>query len=298
MRSGGLISQVEALAFTRGSLKYAVDLADTWLSFAVDEIARTNRGASLEVAGATLIDRSWRLDNWTNANVNLDVVIAAGEVANLAGESVFSLTRASNAPGAYIGSNYAPRSIGTHLVFHSRAKAKSVGGLYGMRIQGGYPDRVDAVFDLNSGTVGFVAGTNFADVAADISGPDNNGYYLCSVNCVVANSAATSVIVGPTDDLSEYWEGARVVLSDCYATGFQLEVGDVVSSYIPADGTPGSRAADVCTLNLTGLGTVDLTATYIGSAPQTIASGVSSTHEINPASLSSPNIALIVATPT
>jgi hypothetical protein len=71
-------------------------------------------------------------------------------------------------------------TLGQSEVFSQFVKADGSGGLWGMRIVGTYPNRVDAVFDLSNGTVSFSAGSTWAMVSATIQNV-GNGWYRCSL---------------------------------------------------------------------------------------------------------------------
>lgn len=71
-------------------------------------------------------------------------------------------------------------------------KKGDLGNLFGLRIQGDYPDRVDAVFDLENGTVNGVKKTrDFLEESANIE-KLTNGWYKCSVT---AEIVADEVVV-------------------------------------------------------------------------------------------------------
>lgn len=77
------------------------------------------------------------------------------------------------------------------------AKKGSVGNLFGMRIAGNYPDRVDAVFNLENGTVkGVEKSRDFENENANIEDL-GNGWFKCSVSAEVS-ADEVMLFMGPT----------------------------------------------------------------------------------------------------
>lgn len=82
------------------------------------------------------------------------------------------------------------------------------GAYFGLRIQGDYPNRVDAVFDLEEGQVkGQSIGGNFENVKATIK-PIGKDWFLCTLVGKI-NTNNVRIILGPTTGQknSEAWEG-------------------------------------------------------------------------------------------
>ena len=80
--------------------------------------------------------------------------------------------------------------------------------VFGLRIQGIYPDRVDAVFDLDKGDVlGIKKSKDFTNESASIE-PLENGWYKCSITAQV-NSDFVKILFGPTSAEKDIvgWEG-------------------------------------------------------------------------------------------
>jgi hypothetical protein len=153
-----------------------------------------------------------------------------------------SLTRATSAAASC--SRAISIGVGVPFTFQQKAKPKSVSGLFGMRVQGSYPSRVDAVFNLNDGTVHGSAASTYTMTDASISGPDSNGYYLCKLSGVSVTSAVGSVLFGPTDDTRTIggWEGASAILSDCYCDERQVEISTVANPYVATGATVASSS--------------------------------------------------------
>jgi hypothetical protein len=83
------------------------------------------------------------------------------------------------------------------------------GELFGLRIQGDYPNRVDAIFDLQKGVVRGSNGLlNFENVATNIEEKEN-GWYKCSISVTIL-AKDVRVIFGVTNNSRniETWEAS------------------------------------------------------------------------------------------
>jgi hypothetical protein len=155
---------------------------------------------------------------------------------------------------------------------HSMYVKKSVGNYYAIRIQGTYPARVDAVFDLSTGTIATAAvvSGSFTSPSATIE-PAANGFYLVTITAtsdattalqVVGSFLSTNVQVDGTDSASN---------SAGYIWQADLQVGSFATSPIPTTSVAVTRAADVGYIS--GL-TVPSAFTYaIQVVPNTVTSG-------------------------
>lgn len=86
-------------------------------------------------------------------------------------------------------------------------KASEGQGLFGMRIQGTYPNRIDAVFNLDKGIIkGSVASGTFSQPKARIKDL-GNGYYECIIDAIVSDPSVR-VIMGSTSAMNNVnvWE--------------------------------------------------------------------------------------------
>lgn len=96
-------------------------------------------------------------------------------------------------------------------------KKGDIGTLFGLRIQGDFPNRLDAIFDLANGKVKETStGGNFDNVKATIK-PFGNGWYQCEL---IGNIKASNVkiILGPTSNerQSRNWEGITSQKCEAY----------------------------------------------------------------------------------
>ncbi len=118
------------------------------------------------------------------------------------------LERATIKESAYIrAKNIKVDSSGIYRVSITVKKGES-SGLFGLRISGAYPNRVDAVFDLEAGKVkGVKAVKGFENESATINSLDD-GWYLCTVTANVA-AERVSILFGSTTESRKIvsWEG-------------------------------------------------------------------------------------------
>ena len=124
-------------------------------------------------------------------------------------KQVFTISRTSTKGNAYASVNNIPVEIGNYYRASVLVKEDSLGASFGLRIIGEYPNRVDAVFNLEKGLIKGVsdAGT-FIKVNANIE-DSGEGWYKCSLTAEV-NSNKIKISLGPTSELSRAitWEGA------------------------------------------------------------------------------------------
>lgn len=109
-----------------------------------------------------------------------------------------------------------------------KVKKGMLGNLFGIRIAGDYPDRVDAVFNLEEGTVIGVQKTrDFENESANIEHL-GDGWYECSVRAeVVADYVA--IYLGPTKgkDQAKAWTVRTVDKCDAYMIPSSLKLEKV-----------------------------------------------------------------------
>lgn len=99
---------------------------------------------------------------------------------------------------------------------------------FGLRIQGDYPNRVDAVFDLENGQVKKKSlGGNFENVNATIKSISKD-WFLCSLEGKIMTSNV-KIILGPTTEQknSEDWEGVTNKNCDVYILPSSLLVEEI-----------------------------------------------------------------------
>tara|TARA_B110000879_G_scaffold73235_1_gene102308 strand:- start:2613 stop:4409 length:1797 start_codon:yes stop_codon:yes gene_type:complete len=117
-----------------------------------------------------------RFENWINNEMNL---IQTSLQHN--NTLVFNLKRRDVLKSGYISIPNIKVNYGSRYRVNVLVKKGANGELFGLRIQGDYPNRVDAIFDLQKGIVQGSNGLkNFENVKATIE-ETKNGWYKCSI---------------------------------------------------------------------------------------------------------------------
>ena len=176
-----------------------------------------------------LLTYSEQFDNaaWTKQNV---AVVANSSVAPNQTTTADTVTRSINA-SAYIG-NSSGAGVAGRLTLSTYAKASTTGGGLGIRIQGTYPNRGDALFNLNDGTLsGVLASGTAANASASII-DQGNGWYRCSVTVTLSDILNTTVF-SPCETTAPVagFESASTVASNCILWGAQLVQGATPGDY-------------------------------------------------------------------
>ncbi|MCB0437201.1 MAG: hypothetical protein KDD20_00535 [Mangrovimonas sp.] len=122
-------------------------------------------------------------------------------------ELPYKLSRETQTESSFQSTNLIPVTYANNYKVSVIAK-KGSSSFFGLRISGAYPDRVDAVFDLEKGEVkGVKKGQDFENEDASIEAL-GDGWYKCSVS---ANVSADNIriLFGPTAAEKEIlgWEG-------------------------------------------------------------------------------------------
>ena len=241
--------------YTRSGVAYQQDASGVWVPFDED-VPPISDGVGLGVWEAATNSLLWSEEIASAAYAKTRLTVGSNAIAapngTLTGDS---LTRTSTTQGCFVSQTLSA-TVGQPVIFFRVLKAKSVGGRYGLRIQGAYPDRGDAVFDLVAGTV---VGTYFfgaiTAVTAGIS-PISDGWFLCWVSVPAAPATTTLAIEGPTDSSQTIgsWEGPTATLNDAYVWGGQVVLNsNRLVPYIPTTSAPATRGAPSAYLNAPGV---------------------------------------------
>ena len=127
------------------------------------------------------------------------------------------------------------------------AKLGDVSTNFGLRVQGPYPQRGDALFNLSTGTlIGVANGGSNINTSGSIQSV-GNGWYRCSVTTAfTASITAPEILYSPTALTTiGAFEALDGALSNCYVWGAQLEIGSYATSYIPTVASAVTRNVDV-----------------------------------------------------
>lgn len=130
---------------------------------------------------------------------------------------IFRLSRKSSTEPAYLSSNKIPVIYASRYKVSVIVKKGEESDLFGLRLSGTFPDRVDAVYDLSKGTVkGYRAARDFELPDASIEAL-SDGWYKCSVSAEVAADDVTIIFGSTSSDKNvSTWEGATKTMGDVY----------------------------------------------------------------------------------
>lgn len=120
---------------------------------------------------------------------------------------IFELKRTTTDNNSYVFINKISVISGENYRASVLVKKGNIGSLFGMRIMGDYPSRVDAIFDLDKGKKIEVIGTGgFSGDRASIEHLEDD-WYKCSIEAKV-NSDEAKIILGATSHDSKVitWE--------------------------------------------------------------------------------------------
>ena len=163
----------------------------------------------------------WRLNRLTLNNTHKDLSDNK--------ETAFTLSRTSTTESAYASVNNIPVKLGNYYRASVLVKQYGLGTSFGLRIIGIYPNRVDAVFDLEKGLLKAVSEVgNFSEGEAEIEDM-GKGWYKCSLTAK-ANADIIKIILGPSSDLNSVttWESANKESSSVYIIPTSLSLKELI----------------------------------------------------------------------
>lgn len=159
-------------------------------------------------------------NNWSQKEVEL---IASN--LKYKGKTSQKIKRSNTKTAGFIRYGNIKIGYGTSNEISVIVKKDSGNAIFGMRMQGIYPNRVDALFDLDTGKLieTFKDG-GFYDEKASIK-PLGNGWYLCTL-IARANIDQVNVIFGPsyTNKKASNWEGPTKIKSSILVIPESLEL--------------------------------------------------------------------------
>jgi hypothetical protein len=207
-------------------------------------------GLLVEEQRTNLVVRSEEFDNagWGRSGATLPTVTANTSVAPDGTTTADLWTR------AITGSNFisqAPAKAASAIQYTFSVFVKqSVGNFCALRCQGTFPNKVDVVFNISSGTISTaatVAGGTFTGPSASITAYPN-GWYRLTVTATsdtaliyqcIASFSSNGVLIDGVDSVSN---------SAGLLWGAQLEAGAFPTSYIPTTTAAATRSADVASI--------------------------------------------------
>ena len=107
-------------------------------------------------------------------------------------------------------------------------KKDAIGNHFGLKLQGQYPDRADAVFNLSDGTLkGVKKAGGFENEAAEIRSL-GNGWFEIKIKAKV-NTTDLKLIFGPADNTKSIlqWEGSTNNKSNSYIDVSSISVKQI-----------------------------------------------------------------------
>lgn len=143
-------------------------------------------------------------------------------------DAVYKLSR-NTKDVAYYASGSIPITYASEYRVSVVVKKGSNNNLFGLRISGLFPDRVDAIFDLDKGTViDYKISQDFENPMATIE-KLSDGWYKCSLS---AEAAADNVriLMGATSSEKKVtsWEGKTKTRGDVYLIPSSIIVEEVI----------------------------------------------------------------------
>lgn len=140
-------------------------------------------------------------------------------------DTIYSMSREIVTKPAYTAISNLKIFKGSDYELSVKVKKGENSSGFGLRIQSIYPNKMDAVFDLEKGEViGYTHKGDFYNLHANISNL-NNDWYLCSLKGEVLYDKI-SLVFGPTTNKSSVssWESKSQTKSDIYIIPSSLKL--------------------------------------------------------------------------
>lgn len=150
--------------------------------------------------------------NWSKVRVHAEPVLNK-ELQDV----TYNLSRITSTESAYLSSDLIPVTYASEYKVSVMAKKGDNNSFFGLRITGIYPDRVDAIFDLDKGiVVEYIAAQDFERPMATIE-KLSNGWYNCILSAKVA-ADQVRIIMGETskEKKASNWEGKTETMGGVY----------------------------------------------------------------------------------
>ena len=198
-------------------------------------------GLLIEESRTNLLTHSEEFDQWANTNSTVTADVIAAPDGSITASQI---NRANTSSSNYIRKDTS--KDGSPITYTASIYFKKDDARYAsIRLQGSYPSRVDAVFDLDTGTVssGPTVFSNFSGPSATIV-PATDGWYRCSLTATSDSHTSLATLVS-TSAGNNPVDGVSTDVNSVYVWGAQLEEGSFSTSYIPTSGSAITRAADV-----------------------------------------------------
>jgi len=171
----------------------------------------------------TIISPALNITKWSNTRAIIEK--ANGNRNN---KDIYKISRENTSESSYVYLNNINVSQYSIIKTSVVVKRGTKGSLFGLRIQGRYPNRVDAVFDLDNGVItGKSNGGDFENEKAEIQSL-GKGWYRCSISGL-AKTNRVKIILGPTTNERRIlsWEGATKENCDLYFIPKSLKIEEI-----------------------------------------------------------------------
>lgn len=201
-------------------------------------------GLLMENAATQIIRHSHFHSNWSLIQCSM----TENQFSPTRNREAYLFQRNSSSTGCYI-SRYEPKTGSSITMTGSFYVKKGNAQYFAIRLQGSYPGRSDATFDLNTGTVyddrSYSTFSNQVPRITDVG----NGWYRCSITATTDSTTNISLMGSfNTNGLAIDGTDTNGVGANGYIFGAQLEERGAASSYIPTKGATGTRNADIATI--------------------------------------------------
>lgn len=145
-----------------------------------------------------------------------------------ADQKAYLVSRGTALEPSYLSSSPVPVTYGNTYKVSLIVKKGENSGFLGLRIAGIYPDRVDAIFDLNKGIVlGPIVAQDFENPKASIKKLDDN-WYMCVLQAKVAADNIKILLGATIENINiSGWEGKTNKLVSAYIVPSSILVEEI-----------------------------------------------------------------------
>ncbi len=150
--------------------------------------------------------------NWKMTNTSLSPINK-----KFKNYKVFSFARKDTTSSSYTISKYINVDFNEEYTASFIVRASTKSDLFAIRIQGQYPNRVDAVYDLKNGIVKETKESGDFQKGYTRIKELQDGWYLCSLKTTPKNNSF-KVIIGSANSKAEtpYWESKSIINNEIY----------------------------------------------------------------------------------
>jgi hypothetical protein len=144
-------------------------------------------------------------------------------------DAVYNLSRNTITESAYLASGLIPVTYASEYRVSLVVKKGANSNLFGLRLTGNYPDRVDAIFDLDKGTVvEYIVSQDFENPMATIEKLSGD-WYKCTLSAEVA-ADNIRIIMGATGEENKVvsWEGKTKTQGSVYFAPSSLTLEELI----------------------------------------------------------------------